>query len=293
MSFETLLATCQKLNAQAETLAAIGAEIQIRNGNLNPDPTVHALIKDVVNSVDPNLFADVTKAQEATALSFITSFFRQTLDLLENPARSPGWIYTDPIILNQLGQVSRVVVRAIEALAKQRPDLSASLSGTGTFLDVGTGTGWIAIEGARTWPTLKFTGIDPWEPALSIARENLAASTFANRVALKLQGVQALQDEGKYTVIWYPSPFITESITRASMPILMRALAPGGTLVFGLFAPAPTSTGEALAKLRIVRGGGYRWSREQAMNLLSDLDLKDIAFFESGTPAQLVVGRKT
>ena len=81
MSLETVLATCQKLNAQVEMLAAIGAEMCIRKDGLTPDPDVHALLKNVVNAADPQLLDGIEPAQEAMALAFITSFFRQAQDL--------------------------------------------------------------------------------------------------------------------------------------------------------------------------------------------------------------------
>ena len=57
----------------------------------------------------------------------IWTIFRQALDLLENPTRAPGWSYQDPDILQSQGQVSRLIVRGIDAMAAQRPELSATL----------------------------------------------------------------------------------------------------------------------------------------------------------------------
>jgi len=68
------------------------------------------------------------------------------MDLLENPERAPGWVYEDPVVLASQGQVSRLIVRGIEAAATQRADLATTLQQPGTFLDVGTGAGWLAME---------------------------------------------------------------------------------------------------------------------------------------------------
>ncbi len=46
-----------------------------------------------------------------------------------------------------------------------RPDIDSALRQSGSFLDVGTGVGWLAIEAARTRPALRVVGIDLWEPS--------------------------------------------------------------------------------------------------------------------------------
>ena len=116
-------------------------------------------------AVDPQLLEGVEKHQQAAALALIRTMFRQALDLLESPERKPGWSYQDPEILESQGQISRLVVQWIEAMAAQRPELGKVLRRPGAFLDVGTGVGWLAIEAARCWPALRVVGIDPWEPA--------------------------------------------------------------------------------------------------------------------------------
>jgi methylase of polypeptide subunit release factors len=75
-------------------------------------------------------------------------------------------------------------VRGIEALAAQRPWLSEALRRPGAFLDIGTGGGWLAVEATRSWPAQRVVGLDPWEPALVLARRNLAQSGVADRVEL-------------------------------------------------------------------------------------------------------------
>jgi hypothetical protein len=42
-----------------------------------------------------------------------------------------------------------LIVRNIEMVAAQRPDINSALHRPGAFLDIGTGVGWLAIEAAR------------------------------------------------------------------------------------------------------------------------------------------------
>ena len=52
----------------------------------------------------------------------------------------------------------------------------------GSFLDVGTGTGWIAIGVAKYNPTAKVTGVDLSETMLKVARTNAEAEGVSKRI---------------------------------------------------------------------------------------------------------------
>jgi hypothetical protein len=145
MSFESLMTECQTLKSSMEALAAIGAELRLRRGKLGGDSRVRPLLQEVVHHIDPELLDHLDANQEEAALALIQTSFRQAIDLLENPAHAPGWSYEDPVVLESQGQVSRMIVRGIDMLAAQRPDISATLRQPGAFLDVGTGVGWLAI----------------------------------------------------------------------------------------------------------------------------------------------------
>ncbi|MFO1534001.1 MAG: methyltransferase domain-containing protein [Thermoplasmatota archaeon] len=51
---------------------------------------------------------------------------------------------------------------------------------------VGTGTGWLAIAVARTFPTLRVVGLDVLPEALDLARRNVAQVGLDERVELRL-----------------------------------------------------------------------------------------------------------
>src|SRR5215470_10343148 len=180
MSFESLLAESRRLSVSVEALAALGAQLRLQEQGLNGDLRVRALLDEVVRAIDPQLLENVDVRERQAVLALIQTIFRQALDLLENPARIPGWNYNDPDILQSQGQVSRLIVRGIETMAAQRPELGEALRRPGAFLDVGSGVGWLAIEAARSWPALRVVGVDPWEPALTLA-QNLAQSGVAER----------------------------------------------------------------------------------------------------------------
>ena len=292
MSFESLMNKWQALNSSLETLAALGAQLRLRQQGRSGDSRVRALLQEVVNCIEPGLLDNIDINQELAALALIQASFRQAIDLLENPGRAPGWNYEDPLILESQGQVSRLIVRGLDALAAKRPALATTLRQPGTFLDIGTGVGWLAIEAARSWPTLRVVGIDSWEPALTLARKNLAQAGVAERVELRSQRVENLGDENIFTLAWFPGPFIPAEIAAVALERVHRALAPGGWLIFGLYLRPPDKLGEALTNLRIIRGGGHPWTTREAEERLEAAGFKGIERVSPSPTVIFVLGQR-
>lgn len=166
--------------------------------------------------------------------------------------------------------------QVIAGLAQRRPALAAVLEAEPRFLDIGTGVAFIAIEAAKLWPTMKVTGIDIWEPALKLAESNIAAEGVGDRVSLRRQSVAELDEEEAFDLVWMPSMFLPLSVIERALPRVVRALAPGGSLILGTYAPPPGPFGRFTSKLLTVRSGGYPWDQEEMTAHLRRLDLVDI-----------------
>jgi SAM-dependent methyltransferase len=151
---------------------------------------------------------------------------------------------------------------------------------------------WLAIEAARLWPALKVVGIDPWEPAMALARKNVADTSMQARVELRQQSIQQFDDREAFTLAWLAGPFIPRAIIEDAVGRISRALKPGGWLVFGLYATPPTPLGAALTTLRVVRGGGHPWTAQEAEQQLRAAGFESVGTFASGTPILLVAGRR-
>jgi SAM-dependent methyltransferase len=200
-----------------------------------------------------------------------------------------AWVIRDPAMLQAQGQASRFAAHRTIALAAERPALAAAL--TGRFLDVGTGVGAIALELAAECPSLSAVGVDIWEPALALARANVAASPYAARIEIRAQDVTQLSDVAAYTLAWLPTPFLTQAAAQAALDRLAVALAPSGFLVVGL-QPAPADPiGAALAGLRLVRSGGHLWD-----SAAMEVELRSRGFIAvetcAGQVATFVMGRR-
>jgi len=293
MSLESLMATALRLSVSVEALAALGAELRLRREKLVADTRIGTLLRDVTHLIDPGLFDGIEADGEAAALALVQAVFRQANDLLEEPARAPAWRYENPLVLQSQGQVSRLIVRGIDALAARLPELRATIRQPGLFLDVGTGVGWLAIEAARCWTALRVIGIDRWEPALALARQNLATSDVAARVELRLQSVEQLEEEATVSLAWLPGPFIAADIADRALGRVRRALRPGGWLIFGLYGPAPTRLAEAVTCLRTVRDGGYSWAPDEVVDRLRAVYFESVEALSVAPPISFVIGRRS
>jgi SAM-dependent methyltransferase len=283
-----LLIQIDALLASRLTRGTLGADLQLQRDGPDGDPQVRALLRDTVRAIGPQWLDRVDAKEAAPTLAFIQTVFRQALDLLDNPARVCGWSYRDPAIRQAQGQLSRLVARGIDESASQLPALCATLLRPGAFLDVGSGAGWLAIEIARTWPALRVVGIDPWELALTLARENLADSGVADRIELRSQRVEHLKEAATFTLAWLPGPFIVREIADRALVGIHRALAPGGWLIFGLSPPSADPLEEALVNLRTARSGGHSWTPDEAWEYMRAFDFVQIQAFSPAVPIRFV-----
>ena len=78
------------------------------------------------------------------------------------------------------------------------------------ILDIGTGTGLIALMAAQRNPQAKVLGIDIDEEAVRQARENIAESPFSSRVGCILQDILTFEPEEPFDAILCNPPFFTE-----------------------------------------------------------------------------------
>jgi SAM-dependent methyltransferase len=294
LTIDPFMKNVHRLSVSVEALAALGAALLLQRGDLEADPRVGACLREVLHAIDPQLAGGVGHRADY-ARHLVETVFRQSVELLQNPERVPGWRHRDPAILQSQGQASRLIIYGIDDLAAQRPELRAILRGSGTFLDVGTGAGWLALEAARVWPRLHIVGIDIWEPALTLARSNVAASDYGERIELRLAAVERLDERATYALAWFPGSFIPAETTRQALERIHRALIPGGWVVFALWAPSEDPLEAAVAKLRIVRSGGHPWIATEVVDCLlaaGFIGIEALLPGVPGSPIAFVLGRR-
>ena len=78
------------------------------------------------------------------------------------------------------------------------------------ILDIGTGTGLIALMAAQRNPGAEVLGIDIDEEAVQQAKENMAESPFSSRVECISQDILTFEPEEPFDAILCNPPFFTE-----------------------------------------------------------------------------------
>jgi SAM-dependent methyltransferase len=269
MANEELLAETVRLTTCVEALASLAAYARIDAEGLEADPLVRTLLAKIAAEVLGGE-KEIVPSDVAPAVGMARAFLRAAVDQVDDPGRRGNWAVVDPQLLQGLGRLSGAIATAIRAAEDELEDLSAMLRSPGAaILDVGTGTGWLSIALAQTYPSAHVVGLDLFDTALELARQNVIAEGLTGRVELRLQDVTALTEEQAYDVIWLPLPFLPREVVEPAMSAARRALKPGGWVLPGMFAGPPDRLSQLLLDLRTVRSGGHPWSPEQIIDLMT------------------------
>ena len=294
MAQPTPMGVAVQLTTSLESLAALAAYERIQTEELEADPR----LREILAGVAAELLGEGRLVDDATATSIVgytRAFLRLAADLVENPGRSGAWNQTDEALLQGIGRGSMSVAEAIGVAESTLDGLGDRLAAPqATFLDVGTGTGWLAIALARAHPLMHVVGIDIFEPALRLARGNLADTGLAGRVEVRYQDVTALEEHAAYDAIWLAIPFLPAEIVPLALTACSRALRPGGWLLAGTFAGPDDRLSKLLVDLRTLRSGGYPWSSHELTHMLTEAGLSDAGELPRtwASPTGLYAGRR-
>jgi SAM-dependent methyltransferase len=207
-----------------------------------------------------------------------------------------GWTYSDPELLQAQGTFSTGVVAAwTSQVIPGLDDLENQLQKRGAaFLDVGTGVAALAIAMCRQFPDLRAVGIDPHEPALVEARQNVKKAGLSDRVELRRLGVEALDDESSFNLANLPTLFLPADVLGAGLRAVLTALRPGGWLI----TQVPPTSGDTLApslfRLSCALCGSQPLSLEQVKLMLDQAGYTQTAVLPpvSGPFVRYVVARR-
>lgn len=149
MGPDGLMARAVGLGPAVDALAALAAYIRIETEQLPADPAVHELL----SAITAELVDDQVTAESVPVVGLARTFIRQAAELIENPGRRGSWDRVDVPLLQSIGRLSMSVLEALRVAEQQLPGLAEQLAAPGgAFLDVGTGTGWLAIASISSNP---------------------------------------------------------------------------------------------------------------------------------------------
>jgi precorrin-6B methylase 2 len=296
VAYEQMMAVTAPLIAGAEAVAALAARMQLDELGEVGDPDVRAALDRVVSALTvAGLFDGLDETERRSMIGLVTSFLKQALELIENPGRPGGWVYTDPVVLQSQGQSSGAVPPLIASVAPTLDGLSDALAREGArILDIGSGVAALSISCCRVWPEASVVGVDPWEPAMKLAVQNVSDAGLEDRITLRSIAIEDITDTDSFDLAWMPTPFLPRAILESSVPVVARSLRPGGWLVLGRYAAPQEALPEALADLRTVRGGGTPLSEDDAVALLEQGGLASVRSVPSEwmAPIRFVAGQR-
>lgn len=274
----------------AGALTALAAALDEKAGGTPLDPAIAARVQELLDSLGAGEVLRDVGVQEATIMrSLITAMHLLDGKLLLPRTRGKGWVHAEPEILLSIGEVARMhALTVTREIAPACEGLAERLGKPGaTMLDVGVGVAGSAIAMAQMWPELKIVGIDVWQPSLRLARDNVDRAGLAERIELREQGVETLEERAAFDYVYFANNFIPEELAVAGLARAKQALRPGGWVSIGAnndLAPPPAA---ALFRLRETQWGGPAWSPAEAEQVLRDAGFVDVRALP--TPAHAVV----
>lgn len=287
MSFEDVMGALDRWEVATSALAAVGAELTLKQSDAAAPPEIVTALRAVSEAAGLGDLDDLAPQQQAVVVSLVRLYLRQAADLLDEPAREPGWTFTDPVILDGWGRGSSLVPTLISGSVPELGEVN-------TLLDVGTGVGLLAVAATSVWPTVTVVGIDRWEPSLVRARANVKQAGLDDRITLRNQDLVDLDDVDQYDCAWVPTFFLTEPVLTEALPRILHALRPGGWVVLGRFESPSDPLADATSALRTIRGGGFDLDTKRAVELLENAGYDSVhsAPPPGPVPLELIVGQK-
>jgi ubiquinone/menaquinone biosynthesis C-methylase UbiE len=164
-----------------------------------------------------------------------------------------------------------------------------------TFLDVGVGVAGLAIAFARKWPSARVVGIDPWQPSLALARENVEKAGLSDRIELREQRAEDLKDDRVFDLAWIAAPFMPRRAIKPACERILQSLRPGGFILFNAVHALPDAQTDAMWWLRMAMFGDSAMPSADAEVLLRDTGYADVQTLCSpaGSFMRIVAGRRS
>jgi len=294
---EKVMGAAMALLGAAEAVASIGAAMRLRLEGAEAAPALAARLDAVLDALGVREAVDELDPQAMAGLaSLFEGYLAQATDLVATPLRA-GWDHDQSSVLMTQGNMSALLAGIFQRFVLPRLDgAGESLEQPGaSFLDVGAGVAALSVAICRAWPQVRVVAVDPWDRALALAHDVVAAADMGERIELRAVGAEALEDEAEHDVAWVPTFFIPETALGGVLERVLAALRPGGWAIAGLYARPEDPLAAALADLRTVRQGGTLQSAQDTAALLEQAGFEDVGVhFDPAwrVPIVFVAGRR-
>lgn len=203
------------------------------------------------------------------------------------------WDHTDPLLLEAQGETGRVFRFAAQMLLPGLEGLEERLSSSGArFLDVGTGVGVIAIELCGLYPSLSAVGIEPLAEAREIAERKIAEMGLIDRITVRDQLVQDVDETNAYDLAFVPSVFLGDAL-EPGLDRVHTALKPGGWVIALAGAGTDDPVVAAVRRLRLAFWGAAPFDADELHMVLVDHGFTDLVVAPATGAYQPVMARRS
>jgi SAM-dependent methyltransferase len=269
MALQQTMQLITRLLSRAQALSALTAHLRLMDMQQATDPALRFELDRVVDGLQARrLTEELSPEERAVLIGFARSYLRQALDLVEQPDRPGAWAHDDPTLLQAQGAASAVVASLFIEAGIGKPGAR--------ILDVGTGVARLAIAFCEAYPNATVVGLDPWEPALAIARRSIADAGLGSRITLSPIPVERFHDQEGFDVVWLPSFFIPELALDAALNSIRGSTRPGGVVVVGTRPESDDGLASAIDDLMTVRSGGTPLTAAAAIARLERTGFVDV-----------------
>ena len=249
MTMEDAMAVTNRLLSHAQALGAVTAYLRMGEEGKEADPALRERIERIVDLLDArDALSGLSDQERSIVTSFARSYMRQALELMDEPFRPNSWTHSDATILQAQGAASAIVARLVAEAGLGGPNIRV--------LDIGTGVARLAIAFADTFPGSTVVGLDPWEPAISLARSNVKDAGLEDRVTLHQLRVEEYEAGDGFDLVWFPSFFIPDAAIDGALRSVRGMLRPGGVVAMGVFERPDDPLAGAVDAMITVRSGG-------------------------------------
>ena len=284
------------LSAMASVLTG-GTDVPLASD----DPAGRVLVaygffEETVDGLVPTpVCAQALGDRAATFADGIRSTLGQAATAAFRGASERGWAaFGDDILLAQ-GRASAMGGRITATFALPMLEGLADRFGAaqgGVFLDVGVGVAELACAFCEAVPRSRVVGLDPLPQAIELATRTVAAHGLGDRVELRHQGVEQLDDEKAFDLAWLPLPFIPSAVVVEGLARVRRALKPGGWLLLPGSTMEPGADGD-IARWQVHLSGGTLLTDDERARMLDEAGFTSSVRLDTppGTPRILAVRR--
>lgn len=206
------------------------------------------------------------------------------LDVAAGDRPRVGWMHDDPRVLKAQGEGSVMIARMLKRrVVPELEGLAARMDAPGArFLDIGVGVAALAVELCRVFPNVSCVGIDVHDPALAIARDNVAAAKMNDRVELRKLALEDMRDEQSFDLAWLPSFFIPS--VRSAAPRIHAAMRPGGWVVCALVGSGGNAKQNAVTAFVGELWGGEQLTPDEASEMFRTAGFSTVRPLPSPAP---------